>query len=33
MTIQSNACNFMSYTQGSVAPRTGLYTFSIEIPP
>lgn len=33
MTIQSNACNFMSYTQGSVDPRTGLYTFSIEIPP
>jgi RHS repeat-associated protein len=23
----------MSYTQGSVDPRTGLYTFSIEIPP
>ncbi|NBA83106.1 sugar-binding protein [Pseudomonas putida] len=33
MAIQSNATNFMSHTQGSVDPRTGLYTFSIEIPP
>lgn len=33
MAIQSNALNFLSYTQGNVDPRTGQYGFSMEIPP
>jgi hypothetical protein len=33
MTLQSNALNFASYTQGSVDVRTGLYSFSLEVPP
>lgn len=32
MSIQSNALNFLSYTQGRVDPRTGQYSFSIELP-
>lgn len=33
MTLQSNALNFASYTRGSVDVRTGLYSFSLEVPP
>ncbi|WP_460418485.1 RHS repeat domain-containing protein [Pseudomonas sp. microsymbiont 2] len=30
--VHSNAFNFMSYLQGGVDPRTGLYTLSIRLP-
>ncbi|RFQ04854.1 RHS repeat-associated core domain-containing protein [Pseudomonas putida] len=33
MTLQSNATNFASYTHGSVDVRTGLYGFTLEVPP
>ena len=33
MTLQSNATNFASYTRGSVDVRTGLYGFTLEVPP
>ncbi|MBA6097012.1 RHS repeat-associated core domain-containing protein [Pseudomonas juntendi] len=32
MTVQSNAFNFMSFTQGSVDPRTGTYALTIDLP-
>ena len=32
MSIESNAFNFMSFSRGSVDPRTGLYTFSVDLP-
>ncbi|TDJ73313.1 sugar-binding protein [Pseudomonas putida] len=32
MAIQSNAFNFRSFTQGSVDPRTGLYTLGLTLP-
>ena len=30
--VHSNAFNFMSFIEGQVDPRTGLYTCSIKLP-
>ncbi|MCO8160806.1 sugar-binding protein [Pseudomonas sp. 21LCFQ010] len=30
--LHSNALNFMSFIEGGVDPRTGLYTFSVNLP-
>ena len=32
MSVQSNAFNFMSFAQGSVDPRTGIYGFTVDLP-